>query len=631
RLRVEVEDPRLCPRFVGRWVSGIRVGPSPDAVQMRLLAAGQRPVSNVVDASNYVMLELGKPIHTFDASAVTDRRIVVRLARPGERIATLDHVDRELAPDTLLIADPAGPLGIAGVMGGAASEVSEGTTDVVIESAIFDPISIRRTAFRYGLRSEASLRFEKGQEHRLARIGADRTARLIHDWAGGEVAPGRVDTDPVEPGPTRVAFRPARVARLLGVELGAAEQIDLLARVGIETEQPEGSVAVPVATGSQPLAVEADGADALIGIVPTWRRDIEIEADLAEEIARLRGFELVPATLPDTVSPEWRASPLEVRDAVREALVGAGLTEFVTHALVSPRHLEHFTWTVADVAATGEATREGGPIAVTNPLSADHSWLRQSLLGSLADAASTNLRRGRADVAAFEVGKAYGRVGDEPREWWRLGLALAGSFEPASWNNPGRATDIDDAKGIVELLARLLRVRPPTYAPLTDEPMLHPGRSAWATALATDGSMAISGLLGELHPRLVEAWELRTERLIVAELSIAGLGGGQLRDIRSVPPPRFPPVERDIAVVVGPAVEAAAVAGAIEGAAGPLLQDARLFDVYRGGPLGPGERSLAYRLHFGAADRTLTEEEVDTAIAAIVGSLESRLGARLRG
>jgi phenylalanyl-tRNA synthetase beta chain len=263
-------------------------------------------------------------------------------------------------------------------------------------------------------------------------------------------------------------------------------------------------------------------------------------------------------------------------------------------------------------------------------LSLDHAWLRQSLVGSLADAVSTNLRRGRADVAAFEVGKGYGRVGDASREWWRLGLALAGSFEPASWNRPARAADIDDAKGVVELLARLLRVRPPNYAALTDEPILHPGRSARVTALAVDGTVAISGLLGELHPRLLDAWDLRTERLIVAELSISGLGGGGLGVIRSVPPPRFPPVERDIALVVGPDVTAAVVAATIEEAGGPLLQDSQLFDVYRGGTLAAGERSLAYRLHFGAADRTLTEDEVDAAVAAIVGTLEARIGARLR-
>ena len=229
RLRVEVEEPALCTRFVGRWVGGVAVGPSPDLVQMRLLAAGQRPVSNVVDVSNYVMLELGKPIHTFDATAVHDGRIVVRLAREGERLETLDHVVRDLTPDTLIIADPSGPIGIAGVMGGAESEIGSATTDVVIESAIFDPISIRRTAFRYALRSEASLRFEKGQEHRLAKLGADRTARLITEWAGGQVAAGAVDTNPTEPAPGRVVFRPSRVDRLIGTASSTQDQVDILA------------------------------------------------------------------------------------------------------------------------------------------------------------------------------------------------------------------------------------------------------------------------------------------------------------------------------------------------------------------------------------------------------------------
>ena len=243
RLRVEVMDPVLCPRFVGRWIEGVNVGPSPDHVQMRLLAAGQRPISNVVDASNYVMVELGKPIHTFDAAAVHDGRIIVRRATPGERFVTLDHVERTLDPDTLVIADPAGPIGMAGVMGGETSEVGDATTDVIVESAIFDPVNIRRTAFRYALRSEASLRFEKGQEFRMARLGADRTAALVAAWAGGRVAPGVVDSNPVEPPPTTIAFRPARVNRLVGTALEPDEQRALLARVGIETR--------PAASGTQ--------------------------------------------------------------------------------------------------------------------------------------------------------------------------------------------------------------------------------------------------------------------------------------------------------------------------------------------------------------------------------------------
>ena len=631
RLSIEVEDERLCPRFVGRWVSGVTVGPSPDAVQMRLLAAGMRPVSNVVDASNYVMLEMGKPIHTFDAAAVGGGRIVVRAARAGERIETLDHVERELAPDTLLIADASGPIGIAGVMGGAGSEVSDATTDVVVESAIFDPVSIRRTAFRYALRSEASLRFEKGQEFRLARLGADRTAQLVRQWAGGEVARGRVDTHPQEPEPRHVAFRPARVDRLLGTSLGPGEQHVLLRRVGVDTAAPSEPVEIPVAGGTAPTSITAHASEALVATIPTWRRDLEIEADIAEEIARVRGYEQTAPSLPDTTPPSWSASPLGLRNRLRAALAGAGVTEAVTYALVSQRDLDAYSWTAEDRAASGEAPRGGAPIAVTNPLSQDHALLRQSLVGSLVEVVSTNLRRGTADIAVFEVGKGYGRTGDAPTEWWRLGIALTGAFEAASWNRAARAADVDDLKGLVELLAVVLGAGSPRYEPLTDEPILHPGRAARVTSVAADGAIAISGVLGELHPSLLAAAELRTDRLLVAELSISGLSGGRPRAPRVLPPPRFPAVERDLAVVVADDRPATDVAAAIEAAGGALLASASLFDVYRGRPLADDERSLAYRLRFAAADRTLTEAEVDSSVAAIVAELERRLGARIRG
>jgi phenylalanyl-tRNA synthetase beta chain len=515
-------------------------------------------------------------------------------------------------------------------MGGAGSEVSAATSDVVIESAIFDPVSIRRTAFRYALRSEASLRFEKGQELRLARIGADRTARLIREWAGGSVAAGRVDSNPAEPEPRRVAFRPARVDRLLGTSLGVDDQRRFLERVGVLTEVATGAIDVPIAAGANPASVSAPAGEAVVAVVPTWRRDIEIEADLAEEIARVRGYELIPPTLPDTPPPTWQPSPLGARDRFREALVGAGLTEVVTYALVSRRHVDAFRWTVADRPAAGEAAREGSPITVTNPLSSDHSVLRQGLVGSLAEVVSTNVRRATPDVAIFEVGKGYGRVGDEPREWWRLGLALAGESEVASWNRRGRAADVDDAKGLIELLASLLGGSRPAYEALVDEPLLHPGRSALVRATAEDGSLALGGIVGELHPRLVEAWDLRTERLVVAELSLAGLGGGSPRVPHSVPPPRFPAVERDLAVVIGADRTSGDIAAVIRETGGGLLADASLFDVYRGRPLGDDERSLAFRLRFISPDRTLTEAEVDAATGAIVAALEGRLGARIR-
>jgi phenylalanyl-tRNA synthetase beta chain len=634
-LAVQVEDERLCPRFVGRWIDGVSVGPSPDWVQMRLLAAGIRPISNVVDASNYVMVELGKPIHTFDAAAVAREPqgragITVRLARTGERLATLDHVDRELDADTLLIADASGPLGIAGVMGGAASEVSDTTREVIVESAIFDPVSIRRTAFRYALRSEASLRFEKGQEFRLARLGADRATRLVAEWAGGTVAGGAVDTHPEEPAPRRVAFRPARVDRLLGTTLGADAQREVLGRVGITTEPAAGEEDVPIAAGADPGFVVAAAGEAVVATIPTWRRDIDVEADIAEEVARVHGYERVPSRLPPTEMPRWRETPLAARDAMREALVGGGLTEAVTYALVSPRMLEAFTWTVPDRAAAGEAAREGTPITVTNPLSLDHSLLRQSLVGSLVEVVDSNARHGQGDVALFEIGKGYGRVGDGAREWWRLGLALAGALEPPAWNRPRRDADLDDAKGAIGLLAMVIGAGDPEYRPLTDEPILHPGRSATVDARLSSGEPAIAGVVGELHPRLAEAWNLRGRRVIVCELSVTGLTAGALPTVVSEPLPRFQPIERDLTVDVPDAVPAADVAAQVRASGGAHLMDATLVGTYRGHPLGPSERSLTFRLRFGASDRQLADAEVDSATGTISDALTHHVGARIR-
>jgi phenylalanyl-tRNA synthetase beta chain len=629
RLAVDVRDPELCPRFVGRWVSGVRIGPSPQLVQARLLAAGMRPVSNVVDASNYVMLELGKPIHTFDATAVHGGRIVVRRATGGERIVTLDHVERELAADTLVIADGEGPIGIAGVMGGVASEIRPETSEVIIESAIFDPVSIRRTGQHYGLRSEASLRFEKGQETRLARIGADRCAQFVVDWAGGILSAGRVDSAPSEPVESEVAFRPSRVSRLLGLELDADEQRFVLAKVGIVTRPAGAGARIPVSVGGQPLEVESPDP-AVIATIPTWRRDLAVEADIAEEVARVHGYEAIPPTLPDTTPPAWRPSPLELRDAVRDTLVGAGLFEVVTHALVSARHLETFAWSGPDEPAAGESVAGGRPVTVLNPISPDHSVLRQGLLASLADIVSGNVRHGRTDLALFEVGKGYGRAGETSREWWRLAVGLAGDFEPAAWNRPARPADLDDLKGLIELLTTRLGLSRPEWTALTDEPILHPGRSARVRARQLDGTLGLAGRLGELHPALVQRWDLRVDRLIVAELSIAGLSAGQLPVVRVGPIVRHPAVERDLAVVVPEAVPAADVDATIRRSAGPLLVDVRLFDVYRGAPLAPGEKSLAERLVFQAPERTLTDAEIDPALVAVSAALAAELGARLR-
>jgi phenylalanyl-tRNA synthetase beta chain len=602
---------------------------------MRLLAAGMRPISNVVDASNYVMLELGKPVHTYDGQRVATgpdgrRRIGVRRAIPGERLETLDHVDRELSPEDLLITDPSGPIGLAGVMGGATTEVEDATTTVVVESAIFDPVTIRRTAQRHALRSEASSRFEKGQEVRLARIGADRTAELLAQWAGGRIAPGRVDTNETEPRPTRVAFRPARVDRLLGAQLTADEQRALLERVGVATEPASAGEPVTIALTPEALRVDVAPGDALAAIVPTWRRDLLIEADIAEEVARVRGYELTPSVTPDTPMPPYRHSPLVVRDLVRETLAGAGLSEAVTPALVSPRHLERFPVREPVPSVDGEPEPAGRPIHVTNPLSQDHSILRQSLIPSLLDVGSTKLRRGTDVVAIFEIGRGYAATGETPREWWRLGFVLVGAAQPPSWNQPRRPWDVDDAKGVLELLARRLGIGAPAYVAIGDEPSFHPGRTAAATAQGGNGP-SLQAIVGELHPAIADAWELRSaDRIIAAEVAVTGLSGGGLAAERAPVIGRFQPVERDLAIVVREDVAATSVLQLVRREGGEHVRDVRLFDIYRGAPLATDEQSLAVRLTLEAGDRALSEAEVEAAVAGIVRALPS-VGGRLRG
>ncbi|MGH2466751.1 MAG: phenylalanine--tRNA ligase subunit beta, partial [Candidatus Limnocylindrales bacterium] len=452
-LSVSVEAPDLCPQFVGRYLDGVRVGPAPLEVQLRLSAAGQRPVSNVVDASNYVMLELGKPIHTFDAAAVSGGRIVVRQARSGEWLETLDHVRRELSPDDLLIADPAGPLALAGLMGGAGSEIGEGTTSVVIESAIFDPVSIRRTVQRTGLRSEASLRFEKGQEARLARVGADRTAQLLAAWAGARVARGAVDTAPHLPPLARLPFRPARVRRLLGVDLAAPGQAALLERVEVATEPARPSDAVPVAAGLAPLPLGGDAAEALVAVIPSHRRDLVVEADIAEEVARVLGYETLTGRLPDTPMPGYRPDPRRLPDAIRDLLAGVGLAEAVTFALIGPE----------DHARLGIAAGDPATVRVANPISTEHSELRRSLLPGLVGTLALAERQRRPDVGLFEVGQLHHFADGRPVEAAWLGILLAGDRVAQAWDQPARAADLGDAKGLVTWLLERLHGPEPRF------------------------------------------------------------------------------------------------------------------------------------------------------------------------
>ncbi len=614
-LSVTVEDARLCSRFVGRWIDGVAVGPSPLEVQLRLTAAGQRPVSNVVDASNYVMLELGKPVHVFDGAAVANGAIGVRLARSGERLETLDHVWRDLTLDTLLITDPRGPLAIAGVMGGASSEVGEGTTTVVVESAIFDPVSIRRTASRYALRSEASLRFEKGLDHAVALTAAHRTAQLVAAWAGGRVAQGVVDSDPIERPRRRVPFRPMRVDRILGVTVALDEQRSLLARVGVETEPATPGVAIVIADGVEVMA--DGGSEALVAIIPGHRRDLAIEADIVEEVARIRGYETIPPALPSTQTPSYRSDPRRSIDRARDLLSGQGLSEVVTHGLVA----------AADHEGLGFASDDRATIRVVNPVAHDHVQLRRSLLPGLLRVLADNERQRRADVAIFEVGSVHHLADGMPIETVMLGVLLAGDWVPRAWDQPGRTAEMADVVGLVEWLAARLGVgRLERVASAPWDHVEHPGRVAALRAVDAD---LVIGRAGELDPRYVAAADVRAERVAFALLELDALADATATARRLVPIPHVAAVERDVAVIVDDATPAAVVESTIRDAAGPMLADVTLFDRYRGAPLVAGEVSLAYRLRL-QAEQTLTDEAIESLVAAVVVALRDRCGARLR-
>ncbi len=617
-LAVEVLDNHLCPRFVGRWVDGLAIGPSPLRIQLRLAAAGMRPVSNVVDASNYVMLELGKPIHVFDAAAVAGGKVVVRVARDGERLETLDHVDRALTPDTLVIADERGPIGIAGVMGGAGSEVNPATTSAIIESAVFDPVSIRRTAFRYGLRSEASLRFEKGQESRLARVGADRTAQLLGEWAGGRVAMGVVDTNPVDEELRRVLFRPARVSRLLGEEIDGKQMSKALARVGIETETPAPTDRLVLVEGDSGAKVEPTGA--LVAIVPPHRRDITIEADVAEEVIRVRGYEELVPRLPDTPMPAYRDEPTLFTNRLRDALAGRGLVEVLTNGLIAP--LDH--------ARLGLAADDEATIRVANPVTADHSELRRSLLPGLVAVLARNERQRRPDLASFELGATHEWHDDGPTQAEVLGLLMAGDWRAASWAEPARPVSLDDLKGVLEALVERFCGARLEYSQAAALPGVeHPGRIAGVEAVSGETRTPL-GRVGEIHPGYLAAYEVRAEHVAFALLDLAALRGRAIAtpQVRSVD--TLPALERDLAVVVKHDTSAASVEQAIRGAAGPHLSRVTLFDRYTGAPLADDEVSLAYRLRFQPAEEPLTEVQLDDAIEKVTAALSREVGGRIR-
>jgi len=609
-VSVRIEDPELNPRFAARWFDGVANGPSPDWMQQRLLAAGMRPISAVVDVTNYVMHELGQPMHAYDADAVPDGQIVVRRAREGETLVTLDHVERRLDERMLVIADREGPIGLAGIMGGASTEVGASTTRVILESAIFHGPTIRNTARRLGLRSEASMRHEKGIGPDLPRVAADRAAQLIAEITGARVGRGIVDNDPAPKPARQVQASVERMSRLLGIDLDGEGVRTLLRPLGFE--------------------VTADG-DGLAVTVPSHRLDVEGPADVAEEVARAHGYERIPGQLPRAALPPYRPDPSAPRQAVRRILAGLGLDEVVTHALIGPDDLRR---AALDPAATHL-------VRVSNPLSEEHSILRPSLAPSGLGALAENARRRRPDAWLFEVGKVYWynpgpstpreraaeTAGTGRYEGWELGIILAGSAAPPSPGVVARPADVADLKGIVDALHDAVGAPRPTYRaedPERRHPHRHPGR----TGLVCDAAGRPYGSLGEVHPRVVEEWGL-TGRPVDASIDLERLLALIPERARSRPIPTLQPLDRDLAVVVDEATPVGELLRIARMSAGPLLDELRLFDVYHGDQIGAGRVSYALAMRF-APQQAGDERSVEKALDKVRGALRHHLGAEIR-
>jgi phenylalanyl-tRNA synthetase beta chain len=585
---VEVLDVDRCPRYLARVITGIAARPSPLTVQARLTASGMRPISGVVDATNYVMLELGQPMHPFDLGALDGRAIVVRRAKQGERIVTLDDVDRALDPEDLLITDRSKVLGLAGVIGGAVSEVSEGTRDVLLESAYFSPVGILRSARRLGLRTEASVRFERGVDPESIPRAAARAARLIGEWSGGTVLSGALD---VGEAPTRrlVAVRPARASLVLGYEVSGADVQEALGRLGMTVE------------------VGDDGQ--IVAEVPGYRVDIEKEIDLIEELVRVQGYDRVGETLPSVRQAGGFAPEYAFRRRLRGSLLRSGLREVQSLSFASEGDLELMRHPL------------GAGVRVANPLSADQAFLRTSLLPGLLRALQRNLSRGVRGAALFEVGHVFWS-GEPVDEHDYVALGMAGPAPP-SWAEPEREGDFFDVNGAVETLLRALGIDGWEVEGSLGHPY-HPGRSCTVRA----GGDAV-GVIGELHPKEAQRLDF-PGRVAVAELDAGVLARHATDRVAYRELPRFPPVRRDLAFIVDAATPAAEVRLAIREEAGDLAASVVLFDVFTGDPVPAGRKSLAFAVDFRAPDRTLTDEEADRVVAAIVDRMGRDFGAELR-
>jgi phenylalanyl-tRNA synthetase beta chain len=603
-IRITVDCPELCPRFTARAFEDVTIGPSPPWLKARLMAAGQRPISNVVDITNYVMLLTGQPMHAFDLDRIAGGQLSVRTAAAGEQMQTLDGQTRTLQDTIVLIADADGPTSIAGIMGGARSEVEPTTTRVLMEAANWDGANIHHSSLELGLRSEASGRFEKQLQPEQALEAQAIASALMVELCGARAVPGTIDVGGPGPALQRLPLRLERVRSLLGVELSAERCAEILQALEFDTSPT---------------------ADGLEVTVPAFRRaDVTREADLIEEVARLGALEGLPATLPSRHGASGRLTDVQrLRRRAGDALAAQGLHEIVGWSFTSPDLAQRLRF------------GERAAVVLQNPMSSDQSQLRITLLGSLLDVARRNRSRGATTIRLFEAGAVYlprpsasadAHATSLPDEPYHVAALLAGPARPATWRHPDPPqADFFAAKGALAGLLDALRVDWSVAATGAPEPFLHPGRAGRITVGGAD-----AGWIGELHPEVAALWDW-PEPPVAFELDLdavhrAGRGSSPYRDLTS-----YPEIREDLAVIVADSVTAAEVVAVVRAAGGALLDGAEVFDVYRDPErIGAGNVSLALRLRFRARDRTLTDDEVAARRRKIAGALAAELQGRVR-
>lgn len=599
---VTVDEPGLCPRYAARLIRGVTVGPSPDWLVRRLEAVGQRSINNVVDVTNLLLMELGHPLHAFDFNLLREKKIVVRQAGEGEVFTTLDSQERTLKKGDLTICDGIGPVALAGIMGGENSEIQPDTRDILLESAYFNPPTIRRTSKRLGIHTESSHRFERGADVDIVPLALDRAAALILQVAGGEIASGRIDIYPQKMGERKLRIEGRLTNEILGLKLELSEIQRLLRSIGLAVEPA-------------PDAPE----EALQVIVPFSRHDLEREIDLVEEVARLNGYDRIPVTMPVSrmichLSGGRQRGVARIRDAV----VARGFSEVINYSFVSPT-----AWDRIALEA-GDARRR--TVKILNPLNEEQSVMRTSLVPSLLETVSRNLAYRTRDLQLFELRPVFlPRAGEElPDERRRLVMALCGRRAPEGWTQGGAMVDFYDLKGVVEDLIDHFRVDKVLWPADAREPYLHPGKSC-----RIESAGALLGTLGEVHPVVLQNYDIDTP-VYLLDLDIEAFLSVSRESEGFRPLSRFPDVYRDSALLVDESVTAQMLFDAVAAVRGKLVEDFVLFDLYRGKGVPEGKKSLAIRVRYRSLEKTLTEEEIGKAHGKIIRALEEKLGAEVR-